>query len=60
MLLVRLAAILVVITLGASFVLFLVTRQRRYLDFAWKLFRLALLFVLVFLALFFLERVIAI
>ena len=60
MLIVRLAAILVLITLGASFVLFLVTRQRRFLNFAWKLFKFALLFSLVFLALLVLERVIVI
>ena len=59
MLLLRLAAILVVITLGVSFVLFLFTRQRRYLNFAWKLFRFAVIFALIFFALFILERGIA-
>jgi hypothetical protein len=59
-LLVRLAAILVVITLGASFVLYLITRQRGFLNFAWKLFKLALLFSLVFLALLVLERAIVV
>ena len=59
MLLLRLAAILVVITLGVSFVLFLFTRQRRYLNFAWKLFTFAVIFALIFFALFILERGIA-
>ena len=60
MLLVRLAAILVVISLGAGFVLYLVTRQRRYLDFSRKLFKFAILFALVFFALLVLERVLVI
>lgn len=59
MLLLRLAAILVVIALGVSFVLFLFTRQRRYLNFAWKLFTFAVIFALIFFALFILERGIA-
>lgn len=59
MLLLRLGAILVVIALGVSFVLFLFTRQRRYLNFAWKLFTFAVIFALIFFALFILERGIA-
>jgi hypothetical protein len=57
MLLLRVAAILVVITLGASLVLYLTTRNRRYLKFSWNLFRFAVLFALVFFALLVLERV---
>ena len=60
MLLVRLAAILVVITLAACFVLYLVTRQRRFLDFGWKMVKFALLLSLVFLALLALERLLVI
>ena len=59
MLLVRIAAILVLISLGACFVLYLVTRQKRFLDFGRRLARLAVLFALVFFALLVLERVIA-
>jgi hypothetical protein len=54
--LVRFAAIPEVITLGASFVLCLITRQRRFLDFGWTPSKFALLFSLVFLALLVLER----
>ena len=57
MLLLRIAAIVVVITLGASFVLYLYTRDKRYLRFSWTLFRFAVLFALVFFALLILERV---
>lgn len=58
MLVLRIAGMLVLITVGASFVAFLLSRDRRYLTLAWNVVKYALIFALVVLALFFLERVI--
>ena len=59
MLLLRVAAILVLIAIGASMLLYLWKRDRRYLRLAWNLFRFAVVFALVFFALLILERVLA-
>ena len=58
MLLLRLVGALVAITIGASIVAFLFTRERRYLLLAWRVTKYALLFALVVMSLFFLERVV--
>lgn len=52
-LLVVLAAIGVLLSVGAFFLM----RDRRYLDLAWRIFRYALIVVLVFFSLIALERV---
>ncbi|HMV16270.1 MAG TPA: hypothetical protein PLN96_03205 [Zoogloea sp.] len=59
MLLLRLIAVLVAIGIGASAFAYLFTRDRRYLAFALRLARYALIVALVFLALLALERVLA-
>lgn len=58
MLLLRIAGVLVAITIGAGLVAFLLTRDRRYLRLSWQVAKYAAVFVLVLLALMFLERVI--
>jgi hypothetical protein len=58
MLLLRIVAILTVISIGSGILAFLLTRDRRYLRFAGLVTKYALIFALAVLALFFLERVI--
>jgi hypothetical protein len=54
----RLIGFLVLITIGASLAMFLFTRNRRYLQFAWRVFQLAVVFVMVFMVLFVVERLV--
>ena len=54
---VRLLAILTVFAVGAGFVAYAFTGDRRYLGFSWRLARWALLFVLIFFGLLVIERV---
>jgi hypothetical protein len=54
----RLVGVLVLITMGACLVLFLFTRNRRYLAFAWRVLQFAFVFLIAFLALYVLERVV--
>ena len=56
MLLLRIVGLLTVITIGSSLVAFLFTRDRRYRTLAWRVTRFALLFALLVLSLFTLER----
>jgi hypothetical protein len=58
MLILRLLGILVLITMVGSIGLYLFTRNRRYLTFAWRVFQFAFVFLLVFLALYVLERLV--
>jgi len=58
LILLRLIGILVLITIGASWVMYLFTRNRRYLTFSWRVFQLAVVFLMVFMALYVLERLI--
>jgi hypothetical protein len=58
MLLLRVAGVLVAITIAAGIVAFLFTRDRRYLRLSWQVTKYAVLFALVVLSLMFLERVI--
>ena len=58
MLLLRIVAILTVISIGSGILAFLVTREPRYLRLAGQIAKYALTFALAVLALFFLERVI--
>ena len=60
MVVLRLVGALVLITLGVSAVLYLFTRNRRYLTFAWRVLQFAFIFLIAFLALFVLERVVLI
>lgn len=54
--LLRLLAVLMVIAIGASLVLYVFTGQRQYLGFAWRLFRYGIVFALLVFALMFVER----
>jgi hypothetical protein len=56
LLLLRIVAFAAVLLIGASLAAFLFTRDRRFLRFAWQLFKYALLFAGVVLILFALER----
>jgi hypothetical protein len=58
MLILRLLGILVLITIVGSIGLYVFTRNRRYLTFAWRVFQFAFVFLLVFLALYVLERLV--
>jgi hypothetical protein len=55
-LILRLLLVLVALLLLVSGAMFLVTRNRRYLDFAWQTLRFAVLTIVVFGLLFVLER----
>jgi len=54
----RLIGFLVLITIGLGVVLYLFTRNRRYLTFAWRVFQFAVVFLMVFMALYVLERLV--
>jgi hypothetical protein len=56
MLALRIAGILVVLVTVAGVVLFLLTRDRRYLRFAFQVFKYALIFALLVFGLLILER----
>ena len=58
MLLLRIVAILTAIAIGSGILAFLFTRERRYLILAGRIAKYALIFALVVLTLFFLERII--
>ena len=60
MLIVRLAGILAAIVVAAGIVAYFATRDRRYLQLSWMVTKFALFLTLAILALFALERVIAI
>jgi hypothetical protein len=55
--LLRLLAVLTVLAVAAGVVLFVFTRDRRYLTFSWRLFRYSLLVALLVFALMIIERV---
>ena len=58
MVVLRLVGVLVLIALGACVLLFLITRNRRYLTFAWRVLQFAFIFLIAFMALYVLERVV--
>jgi len=58
MLVLRLVGILVLITISGSIAAYLFTRNRRYLTFAWRVFQFAFVFLLVYMALYVLERLV--
>ena len=58
MVVLRLIGVLVLITLAGSLALYLFTRNRRYLTLAWRVFQFAFVFLLVFMALYVLERLV--
>jgi len=58
MVVLRLVGILVLIAWVGAVALFLFTRNRRYLTFAWRVFQFGFIFLLVFVTLYALERLI--
>jgi hypothetical protein len=56
---IRILGLLVVIAVGASVLMWLVTGERIWLRYAWNLFRVALVVVAAFLVLLFTERLMA-
>lgn len=58
MIVLRLVGVLVLITLGLAFALYLFTRDRRYLNFAWRVFQFAVVLLAVLMALYVLERLV--
>ncbi len=56
MLVLRILGALLVIGVGASVAVYLVTRDRRWLRFSWQLLKLGLIILLIFLSLLALER----
>jgi len=56
MLILRLFLVLVVLSLVLSVAMYIFTRNRRYLKFAWQVLRFTVLLLLVFALLFVLER----
>jgi hypothetical protein len=58
MIVLRLVGLLVLIAIAGSLALYLFTRNRRYLTFAWRVFQFAFVFLLVFMALYVLERLV--
>jgi len=54
----RLIGILALIAIVGSIALYLFTRNRRFLTIAWRVFQFAFVFLLVFLALYVLERLV--
>ncbi len=53
----RVLAVVLAIAIGAGFIAYLVSGQRRYLDFSWRLFGYGIIFALIVFALMILERV---
>ncbi|HUF82132.1 MAG TPA: hypothetical protein VMN03_13435 [Burkholderiales bacterium] len=58
MLVLRLVGILVLVAIVGSLALYLFTRNRRYLTFAWRIFQFAFVFLVIFMALYVLERLV--
>lgn len=56
MLVLRLLGALLVITVGASAAVFLVTKDRRWLRFSWQLLKVGFIILLILLVLFLMER----
>jgi len=55
--LLRILAVVMVVVVGVSIVAYAATGQRRFLQFAWRLFRYSMFFALLIFALMILERV---
>jgi len=58
MLVLRLIGILVLLAIVGSIALYLFTRNRRYLTIAWRVSQFALVFLVIFLVLYLLERLV--
>jgi hypothetical protein len=58
MFVVRLTGVLVAIAIAVTFVLYLATRDRRYLKWSWRIFQFALVFIVAVMVLYLLERLV--
>ena len=58
MFILRLLGFLVLITIGASLVTFLLTKNRRYLTFAWQVLKYGMVMAMIVLAFIVLERLV--
>jgi hypothetical protein len=56
MLILRILGALLIVTIGASCAVYLVTKDRRWLRFSWQILKFGLLIILIVLALLALER----
>jgi hypothetical protein len=54
----RILAVLVVLSVGGALIAFLFTRNRRFLRFAWQMFKYAVIVAAIVLALLVLERIV--
>ena len=55
--LLRLLAVMLVLTMGAGFLLYVLTGKREFLNFSWRLLRYGIIFALIVFALMIIERV---
>lgn len=60
MLILRLIGVLALIAVGAALLLYVFTRNRRYLSVAWRVFQFAALFAIVAMAFYVIERLLLI
>ena len=58
MLVLRILGFLIVITIGCSLLMSVIMKDRRYVRFAWQVFRYAMVLVAIVLIFLFLERVV--
>ena len=58
MLVLRIVGFLVLIAIGASFVMYLLTRNRRYVTFAWQVFKYGMVMAIIVLTFIVFERVV--
>ena len=58
MLVLRIVGFLLLITIGASLVMYLLTRNRRYVTFAWQVLKYGMVLVIIVLAFMLLERLV--
>lgn len=55
--LLRLLAVILVLSIGASFLIYVITGNRYYLGFSWRMFRYGIVFALIVFALMIIERI---
>ncbi len=55
--LLRLLAVILVVAIGAGLLIYVITGQRSYLNFSWRMFRYGIVFALIVFALMIIERV---
>jgi hypothetical protein len=58
LLVLRIVGFLVLITIGASFAMYLLTRNRRYVTFAWQVFKYGMVMAVIVLVFIVFERIV--